>query len=211
MPKAIQVQREPKFYEMDGALRAYSNRSLALAGLMGLTALLSVMWFFFFKMKPTTVIRVNNEGDAQVVSPRGAGARRGILPAVPHPRKAQNRTSMKNEAFIRQFLGHYLSTIPTRSVRLGGCDEHDDEQPASRGRIPIAEDNTVGKLEDEQAMSTASSAASNQRKRLPDLRGLRGPHGPPHEQRARDQRQLVEQYRCGWFPWDDLPKTPMVC
>ncbi len=58
MPKAIQVQREPKFYEMDGALRAYSNRSLALAGLMGLTALLAVMGFFFVKIQPPTVIRV---------------------------------------------------------------------------------------------------------------------------------------------------------
>ena len=38
--------REPKFYEMDGALRAYSNRSIAIAGLMGLTALIAVMGFF---------------------------------------------------------------------------------------------------------------------------------------------------------------------
>ena len=32
----------PKFYEMDGALRAYSNRSMVLAGVMGLVALIAV-------------------------------------------------------------------------------------------------------------------------------------------------------------------------
>ena len=29
----------PRFYEMDGALRAYSNRSIVIAGVMGLAAL----------------------------------------------------------------------------------------------------------------------------------------------------------------------------
>ena len=39
--------REPKFYEMDGALRAYSNRSILLAGVMSLVALVAVVGFLF--------------------------------------------------------------------------------------------------------------------------------------------------------------------
>ena len=39
--------REPKFYEMDGALRAYANRSLVVAGVMGLITLTAVVGFLF--------------------------------------------------------------------------------------------------------------------------------------------------------------------
>ena len=35
----------PRFYEMDGALRAYANRSIVVAGVMGLVALISVAGF----------------------------------------------------------------------------------------------------------------------------------------------------------------------
>ena len=48
----------PKFYEMDGALRAYSNRSLVLAGIMSLVALIAVAGFLFVRMEPPTVIRI---------------------------------------------------------------------------------------------------------------------------------------------------------
>ena len=37
--------REPKFYEMDGALRAYANRSLVVAGVMGLITLTAVVGY----------------------------------------------------------------------------------------------------------------------------------------------------------------------
>jgi len=59
----------PKFYEMDGALRAYSNRSIVLAGIMGLVALIAVAGFLFVRMEPPTVIRVGANGQASVVSP----------------------------------------------------------------------------------------------------------------------------------------------
>ena len=74
--------REPKFYEMDGALRAYANRSLVVAGVMGLITLTAVVGFLFVRIQPPTVIKVDKTGEAQVVSPYGAGKRRGLIPAV---------------------------------------------------------------------------------------------------------------------------------
>ena len=38
MPKTKLGNETPKFYEMDGALRAYANRSIVLAGIMGIVA-----------------------------------------------------------------------------------------------------------------------------------------------------------------------------
>ena len=71
----------PKFYEMDGALRAYSNRSMVLAGIMGLVALIAVAGFLFVRMEPPTVIRIGANGQASVVSPF-QNAKSRILPAL---------------------------------------------------------------------------------------------------------------------------------
>ena len=54
----------PRFYEMDGALRAYANRSIVVAGVMGLVALFAVAGFLFVRMEPPTVIRVASDGQA---------------------------------------------------------------------------------------------------------------------------------------------------
>ena len=45
MKSQVEKVREPKFYEMDGALRAYANRSLVIAGVMGLITLTAVVGF----------------------------------------------------------------------------------------------------------------------------------------------------------------------
>ena len=54
---------------MDGALRAYSNRSLVLAGIMSLVALIAVAGFLFVRMEPPTVIRIGSDGQASVLTP----------------------------------------------------------------------------------------------------------------------------------------------
>ena len=46
MPKTKLGNETPKFYEMDGALRAYANRSIVLAGIMGIVALIAVARLF---------------------------------------------------------------------------------------------------------------------------------------------------------------------
>jgi VirB8 protein len=196
VPKAIQVQREPKFYEMDGALRAYSNRSLALAGLMGLTALLAVMGFFFVKMQPPTVIRINNEGDAQVVSPRGAGARRGILPAVLASARSAEPDEYEKQAFVRQFLGHYLSYDPhTLGQNWADAMNMMTSNLRHAAVSQLQKDNTVGKLEDEQAMSTLKLSSLESTKEAPltyEAFGVRTVHRMNNEHEISDK--LVEQY-----------------
>ena len=64
MPKTKLKNETPKFYEMDGALRAYANRSIVLAGIMGIVALIAVAGFLFVRMEPPTVIRVGSDGQA---------------------------------------------------------------------------------------------------------------------------------------------------
>ena len=54
----------PKYYEMDGALRANANRAWLLAFLTIPIALLAIGFAIFVRMQPPTVIRIGPNGDA---------------------------------------------------------------------------------------------------------------------------------------------------
>ena len=53
-----------RYYEHDGALRAYANRAMVLAFLCVPTALVAVGLAAYVRLQPPTVIRVNAEGQA---------------------------------------------------------------------------------------------------------------------------------------------------
>jgi hypothetical protein len=189
-------QREPKFYEMDGALRAYSNRSIAIAGVMGLTALIAVMGFFFVRMQPPTVIKVDSAGQAQVVSPYGASAHRGLLPPVLASARTVGPDEYEKQAFIKQFLGHYLSYDP-HTLGQNWADAMNMMTSNLRHTAiqQLQKDNTVGKLENEQAMSTLKLSSLEPNKENPltyEAFGVRTVHRMVNEHEITDK--LVEQY-----------------
>ncbi len=53
-----------KYYEHDGQLRAYANRSMVMAGLFGVIALVSLGFAIYVRLQPPTIIRVSADGDA---------------------------------------------------------------------------------------------------------------------------------------------------
>ena len=74
-PKTEEVERPErlhytKYYEHDGALRAYSNRAMVLACSMSLLALLSLAFAIYVRMQPPTIIRVSADGESTVLSGR---------------------------------------------------------------------------------------------------------------------------------------------
>src|SRR5881275_299109 len=68
--KAPEKLRYSRYYEHDGALRAYANRAMLLAFLCAPTALLAVAMAIYVRMQPPTVIRVDSNGEATVLGPR---------------------------------------------------------------------------------------------------------------------------------------------
>ena len=50
--------RYTKYYEHDGQLRAYANRSMLMAGLFGVIAFISLLFAIYVRLQPPTVIRV---------------------------------------------------------------------------------------------------------------------------------------------------------
>ncbi len=196
MKKPVAVQKEPKFYEMDGALRAYSNRSLVLAGVMGLTALVAVLGFLLVRIQPPTVIKVNGTGEAQVVSPYGVSGHRGLIPAVLASAHNAGPDEYEKQAFLKQFLGHYLTYDP-HTLGQSWADAMNMMTSNLRHTAvgQLQKDNTVGKLEDEQAMSTLKLSSLEPSREDPmtyEAFGVRTVHRMVNEHEITDK--LVEQY-----------------
>ena len=153
--KSKATDRVPNFYEMDGALRAYSNRSIVVAGVMGLVSLISVVGFFLVRMEPPTVIRVNSQWEPSVISPYRTQKAR-FLPSVlgAKPPDAEPNEYEK-QAFVRTFLTRYLNYDP-HSLGQNWADAMNFMTINLRTSALAAmeKNNTVGKLEEEQASST---------------------------------------------------------
>src|SRR5262249_15164418 len=100
-----------RYYEHDGMLRAYANRSMILSLLFGVIALGSFAFAVYVRLQPPTVIRVDSNGDATVVGGRPFGAQpRGLTFLASAAEAAPNEVEAK--AIVRRFLDHYLNYTP---------------------------------------------------------------------------------------------------
>src|ERR1700691_570128 len=86
----------PKYYEMDGALRANANRAWLLAFLTIPIALLAIGLAVFVRLQPPTVIRIGPNGDASVLGEPAKGAVTDIATA--------GTDQFLDEAFVKRFL-----------------------------------------------------------------------------------------------------------
>src|SRR5215469_14115856 len=97
-----------KYYEHDGALRAYSNRMLWFGIFASLIALVLAMLFFYVRVQPPTVIRIAANGDATVVggSMRPPGGPLSMVAALAASSKPGNETpsDIEGRAAVRKFL-----------------------------------------------------------------------------------------------------------
>ena len=107
-----------KYYEHDGQLRAYANRSMLMAGLFGVIALVSLGFAIYVRLQPTTVIRVSADGEATVVGGRPAGSnpsltRAGLLSVLAASAGEASPTDIEGRAAVRKFLESYMRYTPT--------------------------------------------------------------------------------------------------
>ncbi|MFC5861703.1 hypothetical protein ACFPT7_05320 [Acidicapsa dinghuensis] len=136
----------PKYYEMDGALRANANRAWLLAFLTIPIALLAIGFAVFVRLQPPTVIRIGPNGDASVLGKPAKGATADIATA--------GTDQFLDEAFVKRFLASFLNYSPS---------DVDDHWAASLNMMTrnlraytlkaMADDNTRGKIDDGQIQS----------------------------------------------------------
>lgn len=99
-----------KYYEHDGMLRAYANRSMLLAMIFGVLALGSLAFAIYVRLQPPTVIRVDKNGNATVVGGPGSPVRG--LSLLAERASAAAPTDLEGRAIVRQFLQDYLAYTP---------------------------------------------------------------------------------------------------
>jgi hypothetical protein len=105
-----------KYYEHDGQLRAYANRSMLMAGLFGLIAFVCLLFAIYVRLQPPTVIRVAADGEATVVggSPAGSSVTAGLLKVLAGAQAGEVApTDIEGRAAVRKFLESYLRYTPT--------------------------------------------------------------------------------------------------
>lgn len=139
-----------RYYEHDGALRAYANRAMLLAFICVPTALLAVAMAAYVRLQPPTVIRVDSGGTAMAVGDQSGAAK---LTVVSQGTSAEP-SDFEKAAFVRLFLQRYLN-FSADSVNRNWADSLNMMTSNLRRSTlaAIEKDNVVGKIQDDQITS----------------------------------------------------------
>ena len=155
--------RYSRYYEHDGALRAYANRAMILAFLCLPSTLLAVGFAVYVRLQPPTVVRVDPSGEATVV-----GRAKPEITVV-HGQDS-DPTEFEQRAFVRLFLERYLDFSAANVSR--NWAEGLNMMTANLRRTAFAamqKENTIGKIEDDQTTSEFQLRSLEAAKEIPSL------------------------------------------
>src|SRR5260370_5646545 len=153
-PEAAQAPeklRHSKYYEHDGALRAYANRAMLLAFLCVPSTLLALAFAVYVRIQPPTVIRVDQNGEATVL---GRTKPSPLVSVSVAQGSDAEPTEFEKRAFVRLFLEHYLNFSPPSVANHWA--ESLNMMTANLRRLTLnalKSDNTVEKIIDDQMSS----------------------------------------------------------
>lgn len=145
--EAPEKLRYSRYYEHDGALRAYANRAMLLGFLCVPATLVALGFAVYVRIQPPTVIRVDENGQAAVLGQTKAGI--AITQGV-----APEPSDFEKKAFVRQFLERYLNFSPSNVSR--NWADGLNMMTANLRRTAFAgmqKENLIGKIEDDQTTS----------------------------------------------------------
>jgi hypothetical protein len=142
--------RYMRYYEHDGALRAYANRAMLLALISIPTALIAVGLAAYVRLQPPTVIRVNADGTAV-----GMGATATITKAVSVSQGSNTEPNeFERKAYARLFLERYLNFSPDNVNRNFADGLNMMTGNLRRASLnALQKENVVGKIQDDQITS----------------------------------------------------------
>jgi hypothetical protein len=136
----------PKYYEVDGALKANANKAWLLAFLMIPITLLAIGFAIFVRIQPPTVYRVGPDGESTVLGRPAKGSSADL--------SSTGMDQFLDQAFAKRFLASYLNYSPA---------DVDDHWANSLNMMTrnlraytikaMADDNTRGKIDDDQIES----------------------------------------------------------
>jgi hypothetical protein len=144
LPEKLSYSR---YYEHDGALRAYANRAMVLAFLCVPATLLALGFAVYVRVQPPTVIRVDENGQAGILGPQKPSL--SITQGV-----AAEPSEFEKRAFVRQFLERYLNFSPSNVSRNWADSLNMMTANLRRNAFGgMQKENLVGKIQDDQSSS----------------------------------------------------------
>src|SRR5579863_5051619 len=153
-----EVTRYTKYYEHDGMIRAYANRSMVLAMIFGVLAMASLGFAVYVRLQPPTVIHVDKDGNASVVGgPHPVSAATFSLSA--NASSANDPTSvaptdLEGRAVVRQFLTRYLAYTPDSVDRnLAEALNMMTANLRAYSMSKLRDEDTVGKIKNDHIIS----------------------------------------------------------
>jgi len=145
--------RYTRYYEHDGMLRAYANRSMVLAMVFAVIALSSFAFAVYVRLQPPTVIRVDNEGEATIVGGTPVpGQSRGLSFVASAVESAP--TEVESKAVVRRFLDRYLNYTPA-TVDRQMADALNMMTGNFRSLVlgRLRDDDTINKIQDDHIVT----------------------------------------------------------
>ena len=139
--------RYSRYYEHDGALRAYSNRAMIFAVISSITTLVALGFAMHVRLQPPTVIRIDGNGNASVL-----GQPRAVTNVIQGQEAEPNE--LEKTAFVRQFLDRYLNFTPNNVSRNWADALNMTTVNLRRAMLKqMTDDNSVGKIQEDQMRS----------------------------------------------------------
>ena len=196
--------RYSRYYEHDGALRAYANRAMLLAFLCVPSTILALALAIYVRLQPPTVIRVDQNGEASIV---------GLKQKADISRTSGAKgdgVDIERKAVARMFLDRYLNFSP-ESVNRNWADALNMmTSNLRRSTLNVMEkDNSAGKVQDDQITSVFHLRSIEAAKDDPltfTAFGVKEVH------RVRDHREttdkLVGEYRLRLVPEKRSEENP---
>jgi len=143
--------RYSRYYEHDGALRAYANRAMVLALFSAPTAMIAVGLAAYVRLQPPTLIRVDAGGTAEATG--GKSQPQGAVP-VRFQNGSEEPSDFEKKACVRLFLERYLNFSPgSVSQNLAASLNMMTANLRHTVLAAMEKDNMVGRVADEQITS----------------------------------------------------------
>jgi hypothetical protein len=148
--RAPENLRYSRYYEHDGALRAYANRAMLLALICVPTTLLAVALAAYVRLQPPTVIRIDSNGTAVA----DGGKLGAANPMVVSQGANAEPNDFEKKAYVRLFLERYLNFSPNSVNRNWADGLNMMTSNLRRATLSaIDRENVVGKVQDDQITS----------------------------------------------------------
>lgn len=148
MPEKVRYSR---YYEHDGALRVYANRATLASVITGACAIAALGFGIFVRLQPPTVIRVNQNGEAEVLGQTAPSQAITFSVAQGTDTPA---TEIEKKAFVREFLESYNAFSPD-TVNRNWSDALNMMTANLRRSTfdSIEKNNLIGQIQDDQTRS----------------------------------------------------------